>query len=137
MSELTGNTEVRMGSDRAFGLVFAGVFAIVALVPLISGGGPRWWALAVAAGFAALALARPAVLRPLNRLWFRFGLLLHRIVSPIVMGVLFFLTVTPIGLAMRLRHRDLLRQKLDRKAASYWVEIDPEESSKGSMRNQF
>lgn len=127
-----------MGSERSFGLVFAAVFAVVALFPLTGeDGGVRWWAVAVAGAFLLAALLVPARLAPLNRLWFRFGLLLGRVVSPLAMGIIFFLTVTPVGLLMRLRRPDLLEQAIDREAASYWVEIDREAARQSSMRNQF
>ena len=137
MSELTGNTEIRIGSERSFGLVFAVVFAVVALYPLLRGGEARWWALAVAAAFLLTGLVRADLLRPLNRLWFRFGLLLNRVVSPVVMGVLFFLTVTPVGLLMRLRDRDLLSQELDPDRPSYWIEVDRAKAAPSSMKKQF
>ena len=98
MSELQGNTEVKMGSERGFGIVFAIVFLIIALFPLLGDGGVRLWSVGVAAVFGGLAFLAPKVLTPLNRLWFKFGMLLSRIVSPIVMGILFFVTVTPTGL---------------------------------------
>ena len=137
MSEHQANAEIRMGSERSFGIVFCVVFALVGLWPLTGDGGPRWWALAVAAGFLAVALARPALLRPLNRAWFRFGLLLGRIVSPVVMGLIFVLTVIPTGLIRRLRDRDPLRQRFDPEARSYWIERDREAASRSSMRKQF
>ena len=126
--------KIKMGSERGFGLVFFCFFLIVAAFPLLSGESPRLWALAVALIFIALALVRPAVLAPLNKLWFRFGLLLGKIVSPIVMSLVFFLTVLPTGIIMRLLGRDLLNRKIDRSAPSYWVE---REDPVGSMRNQF
>lgn len=136
MSDFKENTEVRMGSDRAFGFVFAAVFAIIGLYPLLRGD-VRWWALVVAALFLLVALVRPETLHPLNRLWFRFGLLLNRIVSPIIMGLVFVLAVVPTGLIMRLRNRDLLRQRFDPDARSYWIEVDEDLRAKSSMRNQF
>lgn len=92
---------VQMGSERSFGLVFAALFAVIALWPLKSGGDIRLWALGAAAAFAVLALAVPRALKPLNIVWFKFGMLLHHVVTPVVMGLLFFLTVTPVGLLMR------------------------------------
>lgn len=125
------------GSNRGFGLVFAGVFTIVGLFPLIGGRDPRWWALAIAGAFAAAAFLWPALLTPLNRLWFRFGLLLNRIVNPILMGAIFFTTVTPIALLMRLSKKDPLRLKFDRAARSYWIERRPPGPEPQSMRQQF
>ena len=137
MSELQGNTTVKMGSERGFGIVFAIVFLIIALFPLLGDGGVRLWSVGVAAVFGGLAFLAPKFLAPLNRLWFRFGMLLSRIVSPIVMGILFFVTVTPTGLIMRARGKDLLRQKLDPDAETYWIEVDPEMAAQSSMKNQF
>ncbi len=137
MSELQGNTTVKMGSERGFGIVFAIVFLLIALFPLLGDGGVRLWSIGVAAVFGGLAFLAPKVLAPLNKLWFKFGMLLSRIVSPIVMGILFFVTVTPTGLIMRARGKDLLRQKLDPDAETYWIEIDPEMAAQSSMKKQF
>jgi predicted membrane metal-binding protein len=93
--------------------------------------------LVVAAAFAVAAFSAPLFLRPLNRLWFRVGLLLNKIVSPIVMGVIFFLTVTPIGLIMRARNGDPLKQKLDPDMETYWIAVDPEYAARSSMKKQF
>jgi len=128
------NKKIKMGSERGFGLVFFCFFLIVATLPLLSGETPRLWALAVAFIFVVLALVRPVVLSPLNKLWFQFGLLLGKIVSPIVMSLVFFLTVLPTGIIMRLLGKDLLNRKIDRSAPSYWVK---REDPVGSMRNQF
>jgi hypothetical protein len=128
------NQKIKIGSERGFGLVFFCFFLIVAAWPLFSGETPRLWALAVAFIFVVLALVRPAVLTPLNRLWFQFGLLLGKIVSPIVMSLVFFLTVLPTGIIMRLLGKDLLNRRIDRSAPSYWVK---REDPVGSMRNQF
>ena len=137
MSEFSGNTEIKMGSERSFGQVFAGVFLVVALFPLTGDGGVRIWALVVAGAFAVVAFSAPHLLRPLNRLWFRVGLLLNKIVSPIVMGVIFFLTVTPIGLIRRAQNDDPLNQKLDPDMETYWIAVDPEYAERSSMKKQF
>lgn len=125
------------GSNRWFGLVFAGFFTIIALWPLVGHREPRWWALGVAAVFAILAFAYPKALTPLNRLWFKFGLLLHRIVNPILMAAIFFTTVTPIAMLMRMSGKDPLRLKFDRAARSYWIERTPPGPAPDSMRQQF
>ncbi|MEK7246313.1 MAG: SxtJ family membrane protein [Pseudomonadota bacterium] len=129
--------DVKAGSERAFGAVFAVVFLLVALWPLLDGASPRLWALALAALFLAAAVLAPALLAPLNRIWFRFGLLLHRIVSPLAMALLFYLTVTPTALVMRLAGKDPLRLKFDRAAKSYWIERAPPGPAPETMRNQF
>ena len=136
MSDVTAHTEVEMGSERSFGIVFAVVFAIIAVWPLVfHGGSVRLWALAVAAVFLVIAFAAPHVLKPLNRLWFRFGMLLSRIISPIVMGIIFFITVTPIGLIRRIKNPDPLNQAFDKDAESYWIVRDA--ASLTSMRKQY
>jgi hypothetical protein len=112
-------------SNRSFGFVFTLVFTIVALAPAWRGGAIRLWALAVAATFLAVALAAPAVLDPLNRLWMRIGVAMHRVVNPIVMGALFYLAVTPFGLALRGLRRGLGRRlHPDASASSYWTARD-------------
>ena len=103
----------------------------------MGGGQVRIWAIGIAAAFAVVALARPGVLAPLNRLWTRFGLLLHKVVSPLIMGMLFYLTVTPIGLLMRAMGKDPLRLRPDPDAASYWIERDPPGPPPETMKNQF
>ena len=129
------------GSDRAFGLVFAGVFLLVALWPLFDRASPhgsiRTWAMAVAAVFALCAWLAPQVLAPLNRLWFRFGELLHRIVSPIALGVIFFGVVTPYAAVMRLFGRDELLLRKSSARPSYWVRREPPGPPPDSFRNQF
>ena len=134
MSDNTAHIEVKAGSERSFGLVFAAVFAIVALLPLWNGGAVRWWALVIAAGFLLAGLVLPKVLAVPNRLWFKFGLLLGMVIAPLVMMILYYLTVTPTGIIMRLLGKDLLRQKIDKQAASYWILRDGPASS---MKDQF
>ncbi len=125
-----------MGSDRSFGLVFAAVFAIVGLWPLKDGGEVRWWSLAVAVGCLLIAIAQPHLLAPLNRLWFKFGLLLARIINPLVMAAIFLLAVTPIGLMMRLSGKDPMQLKARGRRDSYWVLRDPPGPTADSMKNQ-
>lgn len=128
---------MRGGSDRAFGLVFAGVFAVIGLFPLLGGRPPRLWALLIAGLFVAVALIRPRWLGPANRLWLAFGLLLHRITSPVVLGLLFFVVFTPMGLLMRLMRKDPLRLRWDASASSYWLHRNPPGPEPDTMRNQF
>ncbi len=134
--EVQTHSEINVGSERGFGFVFATVFAVISLWPLTGSGSVRIWALAVAALFLAAALVRPSILRPLNRLWFRFGLLLGRIVSPIVMAVVFSVAITPTALIMRAFGKDLLRLKFDPDAESYWIER-ADDGPMGSMKDQF
>ena len=133
---LSDKETVKGSSDRSFGLVFAAVFTIIGLWPLFSSSGVRWWSLAIALVFAGVAFARPSLLAPLNRLWTKFGLLLNRIVSPLVMGLLFFVVITPIALIMRVAREDLLNLKFDPKAKSYWIERKPPGPAPESIKNQ-
>ncbi|MPZ36583.1 MAG: hypothetical protein GEU95_00735 [Rhizobiales bacterium] len=126
-----------VGSNRTFGIVFAVVFTIIALWPLLSGGTPRLWASAIAAGFLGAALVAPKLLSPFNRAWFQVGLALHRVVNPIVMAVIYYGTVVPIGLILRARGKDPLRLKRDPDAPSYWITRDPPGPPRGSMTKQF
>jgi hypothetical protein len=128
---------VKAGSERAFGVVFAVVFIIVGLWPLIDGDAVRIWALVVGAIFVSATVVAPVVLRPLNRLWFVLGMALHKVVNPLVMGFLFYLTVTPMALLMRLAGKDPLRLKFDRQAKSYWIERQPAGPAPESRRHQF
>ena len=129
--------DVHGSSDRSFGIVFAIVFGVIGLLPLVFGGGARLWSLGVGAVFLVAAVVVPAVLAPLNRLWLRFGLLLHRIVSPVVLGIMFFVVITPMGLVMRAFGKDLLRLRFDRAAASYWIDRTPPGPPPESMKDQF
>jgi hypothetical protein len=129
--------EVKGPPDRQFGVVFTIVFAIVALWPAIGGRPVRWWSAAVAAAFLAAALLAPWVLAPLNRVWLWIGLLLHKCVSPMVLGLVFFSTVTPIGLLLRALGKDPLRLRLDSAATTYWIERRPPGPAGDSMPNQF
>jgi len=124
-------------SDRSFGFVFAAVFCIIGLWPLWHWEGPRWWALAIAAGFAILAIVRARLLHPLNRAWLALGRLLHKIVSPLVMGAIFFAAVTPTGWIMRLRGKDVLSLKRRPDQKSYWIKRQPARPESETMKNQF
>jgi len=135
--DFSRDDDIRAGSERAFGIVFAVVFTIIALWPLLDGAPFRIWALATAGIFLTAALLLPVVLKPLNRVWFLFGLALHKIVNPLVMGLLFFLTVTPIALMMRIVGKDPLQRKFDPDAETYWIKRDPPGPAPDSMRQQF
>ena len=123
-------------SDRTFGLVMAGALALLALINGWHHG--RLWPgeLTVAVLFLSAAWLRPPLLNPLNRLWMKLGLLLHRIVNPIVMGLLFYGTIWPTGLVMRMRGRDLLRLKHEPDADTYWIARPPGPLPE-TMRDQF
>ena len=124
-------------SDRWFGLVFAGFFTIVGVLPILHGRPLHIWALALAGAFLTIALALPALLSPLNKLWTKFGLLLHSFMSPIALGILFFAVVTPTGLLMRLLGKDPLRLRMDKAATSYWIARKPPGPTAESLKNQF
>jgi Saxitoxin biosynthesis operon protein SxtJ len=142
---LSRGHDVKMGSDRGFGFVFAAVFALIGAWPALRfGWAPRidpacvrLWALGIGAAFLSVALVAPALLHRLNRLWFAFGLLLGRVMTPIVMGFVFVLAVVPTGLVMRWRGKDLLGLSLDRARKSYWIVRDPPGPARDSMVNQF
>jgi hypothetical protein len=127
----------KIGSEQSFGILFAAVFAIIGLWPLVGGGAARLWSLCLAALLLLLAVVAPGLLRPLNKLWFRFGLLLGKMATPIVIGFLFYLTVTPVALLIRLLRKDVLRLKRNTTALSYWLPRTPPGPERGSMRDQF
>ena len=125
--------EVKIGSNRSFGIVFFVVFLIIATFPLMNGDELRLWSLTISVVFLFLGLINSKILNPLNKLWFKFGIFLGKIISPLVMGIIFFLVVTPIGLLMRLLNKDLLKLKFNNNS-SYWIEKN---EPKSKMKNQF
>ncbi|MCH7543123.1 MAG: hypothetical protein IIB65_05750 [Proteobacteria bacterium] len=128
---------VKGSSDRTLGLVFAVIFLIVGLAPLAGGAGVRIWALILAAVFVVLAIAWPTSLGPLNKVWTKFGLLLHKLMSPLVMGVIFYLSVTPIGVFLRVIGKSTLGLRPDPKMETYWIERRPPGPPPETMKNQF
>jgi hypothetical protein len=128
---------LKRSSDRAFGLIFTVFWSIVAVAPLRKGGSVRIWAAILAAAFLVCVLARPALLGPLNRLWQRFARLLQTLTNTIVITILYFSTIVPFGLIMRLMNRDVLRIKWDRACASYWIPRNPPGPPPDSMKDQF
>tara|TARA_B110000003_G_C16549092_1_gene495850 strand:+ start:240 stop:644 length:405 start_codon:yes stop_codon:yes gene_type:complete len=134
MSESSSHISIEQSSPKSFGIVFSVVFLIVSLYPLISSEGFRVWALVVSFIFLLIAYIAPNMLSFPNKLWFRFGIFLGSIIAPIIMGFIYFFTVLPTGLIMRLLGKDLLKQKLDKNADSYWIERTEILSS---MKNQF
>ena len=125
--------DIKVGSNRSFGIVFFIVFLLVALYPFTYGGEIRIWSVITSLIFLVLGLLNSKFLTPLNKLWFRFGIFLGKIISPVIMGIIFFLVVTPIGFIMRLLGKDVLNLKYS-KNKSYWIEKDGPESK---MKNQF
>jgi hypothetical protein len=135
--DLAREQHVEGSSDRAFGLVVAGVCLLLALGPLHHGHSPRWWALVVASVFALIALLKPVLLATLNHLWTKLGVLLGKVVSPIALGILFYGFLTPVAVMMRRTGKDPLRLKLDPAADSYWIPRKPPGPPPDSMGNQF
>ena len=125
--------DVKISSNRSFGIVFFILFALIALYPLINNGEIRTWSVIISLIFLILGLLNSIILTPLNKLWFKFGIFLGKIISPLIMGIIFFLVVTPIGLIMRLSGKDVLNLKYN-KNKSYWIEKN---GPKSKMKNQF
>ena len=124
---------IKIGSNRSFGIVFFIVFLLISLYPLINSQDIRLWSLLISLVFLFLGLINSKILNPLNKLWFKLGMFLGKIISPIIMGIIFFLVVTPTGLIMRILGKDLLNLKYNKKQ-SYWIEKN---GPKSKMKNQF
>ncbi len=127
------NKDIKISSNRSFGLVFFVLFLVIGLWPLINNNEIKIWSIAISVVFLVLGLLNSKLLLPLNKLWFKFGLLLGKIISPLVMGIIFFLVVTPIGYLMRMLKKDLLNLKFNDEK-SYWIEKN---EPKSKMKNQF
>ena len=124
---------IKIGSNKSFGIVFAVVFGLIAFWPLIKGNDIRIWVLIISIIFFVLGLINSKILTPLNRLWFKFGIFLGNFIAPIVMGIIFFLVVTPTGIIMKLLGKDLIKLKKNNEK-SYWIE---KKNIKSRMKNQF
>jgi hypothetical protein len=129
--------EIVGSSDRRFGLTIAAILGTIGGGRLILGHSHSAWWLGAAATLALFAVYRPTALGPINRAWLRLGLALYKIVNPVIMALLFFSTIVPIGIVMRLRGKDPLRLRRDPDASSYWIGREPPNSSSETMRNQF
>tara|TARA_B100000900_G_scaffold403515_1_gene410702 strand:- start:458 stop:847 length:390 start_codon:yes stop_codon:yes gene_type:complete len=127
-------TNIKLPTNRNFGIVFFIVFLLISFYPMTFNEDIIIWSLALSLIFLGLGLINSKILTPLNKLWFKFGILLGRIVSPIIMALIFFAVVTPIGLTMRLLGKDLLNLKYNKKNKSYWIEKN---GPKSKMKNQF
>ena len=127
-------SKIKMGSNRNFGLVFFILFLILGFWPIINEGEIRIWLVVISLIFLVLGMMKSKLLTPLNKLWFKFGMILGAIVAPIVMGVVFFLVVTPTSIVMSIMGKDLLNKKYDKKKETYWIK---RVSSIGSMKRQF
>ena len=126
--------DIKISSNRSFGIVFFVVFLFIALYPITYSEDIRIWSLIISFIFIILGLLNSKILTPLNKSWFKFGVILGKIISPIIMGIIFFLVVTPIGLIMKLLGKDLLRLKYNKKDNTYWIEKN---GPKSKMKNQF
>jgi hypothetical protein len=135
--DLTRGEQVSASSDRSFGFVFAGVFAIVAAWPLIHAQPVRWWAAGLAALLAAVAVWAPRLLALPNKAWSKLGVVLGNVVSPIALAVLFYGVITPIGALMRMTGKDPLRLKSDPAQSSYWIQRDPPGPRPDSLNHPF
>jgi hypothetical protein len=125
--------DIKISSNRSFGLVFFVVFLLISIYPLLHGQNLRFWSLIVAIIFLALGLLNSKILTPLNKIWFKFGLLLGSIISPIIMSIIFFFVVTPISFVMKILGKDMLNLKRNNNN-TYWVE---KSGPKSKMKNQF
>ena len=125
--------DIKIGSNKSFGIVFFIVFLIISIYPLLNNGNIRIWSLVISLIFLILGVLNSKLLNPLNKIWFKFGIFLGKIISPIVMGIIFFLVVTPIAILMKLLQKDLLNLKFN-KNNTYWIE---KSGPKSKMKNQF
>ena len=126
-------SDIKIGSNRSFGIVFFIVFLLISIYPIFNEGSIRLWSLLIAVIFLILGLFNSKFLTPLNKAWFKFGMILGKFISPIVMGVIFFGVVTPISFLMKVFGKDLLNLKYNNKP-SYWIEKN---GPKSKMKNQF
>ena len=127
-------SKIKMSSNRNFGLVFFIVFLILGFWPITNGEEIRIWLVVISLIFLVLGMMKSKLLTPLNKLWFKFGMMLGAIVAPVVMGAVFFLVVTPIGIVMRIMGKDLINKKHDKKKETYWIK---RRTPFGSMKRQF
>ena len=125
--------DIKLGSNKSFGIVFFVLFLLIPLYPLINNENIRLWSLIISLIFLVLGILNSKILSPLNKIWFKFGIFIGKIISPIIMGIIFFLVVTPIGLIMRLFGKDVLNLKYN-DYKTYWIE---KTGPKSKMKNQF
>ena len=125
--------DIKISSNKSFGIVFFVVFLLIAIYPLTHGGDIGIWPGMISFIFLILGLLNSSILTPLNKIWFRFGIILGKIISPVIMAIIFFLVVTPTGLIMRILRKDILNLKYNQNK-SYWIE---KEGPKSKMKNQF
>ena len=125
--------KIKTSSNKSFGIVFFIVFLLIALYPMTKGNDLRLWSLIISLIFLTLGLINSIILTPLNRLWFKFGIFLGKIISPIILGIIFFLIVTPTGILLRLFGKDVINLKYNNDS-SYWIK---KTGPKNNMKNQF
>jgi len=131
------DADIKLSSDRTFGIVLAVFFGLVATLPVVRGGSVRWWSLVASAALLLLALAIPGILHPANIVWSKLALVLQRIISPIVLALLFLLGFAIMGALLRAFGKDLLRLKASPDQKSYWIARNPPGPSSESMMHQF
>ena len=125
--------DIKIGSNRSFGVVFFVVFLLIGLWPILKGNEIRIWSIVISLIFLILGILNSKILTPFNKAWFRFGIFLGNFISPIIMGIVFFLVVTPTGLIMKLFRKDLINLRKNN-SSTYWIE---KKGIKSSMKNQF
>ena len=125
--------DIKIGSNRNFGVVFFVVFLLIGLWPILKGNEIRIWSIVISLIFLILGILNSKILTPFNKAWFRFGIFLGNFISPIIMGIVFFLVVTPTGLIMKLFRKDLINLRKNN-SSTYWIE---KKDIKSSMKNQF
>ena len=125
--------ELKIGSNKSFGVVFFVVFLLIGLWPILKGNELRIWSIVISLIFLILGILNSKILTPFNKVWFRFGIFLGNFISPIIMGIVFFLVVTPTGLIMKLFRKDLINLRKNN-SSTYWIE---KKDIKSSMKNQF
>ena len=125
--------DIKIGSNRSFGVVFFVVFLLIGLWPILKGNELRIWSIVISLIFLILGILNSKILTPFNKVWFRFGIFLGNFISPIIMGIVFFLVVTPTGLIMKLFRKDLINLRKNN-SSTYWIE---KKGIKSSMKNQF
>ncbi len=128
------NNKIEISTNRSFGITFSVVFLIIGIWPLLNNEPIRIWSIVISLIFLLFGLMNSKLLTPFNKIWFKFGILLGSIVSPIAMSMVFFIVVTPIGICMRLLRKDILNRKFDKNANSYWISRN---KPSGSLKNQF
>ena len=128
------NKKITVPSNRSFGLLFFIIFLAISLWPIKSGGDLRLWSFILSLVFLILGITNSKLLAPLNKLWFKIGIILGNFISPVIMGVVFFLVVTPTGIIVRILGKDLLKTNKNKNISTYWINRDKKNST---MRKQF